>query len=86
MAKLIPKWLLKHYCKLYRLFQEEEFRLEEALGIFKNEKNLNVFLSMLSRAGWLERRMDHKDSRKRIYKLISPIDIITDIEINNKNE
>jgi len=40
---------------------------------------ISIILSDLKKAGWLEVRLDPNDSRKRLYKLISPEDALKEI-------
>ncbi len=71
----LPKWLMLRYSVLWNNFWDNEFTFEQAEQILKKEKLdklLNIALSKLRLAGWLEVKLDPADARKRIYKLKSP--------------
>jgi len=71
----LPKWLESRYKILWNAFGEEQFRMDDAINIFKknldSDKEIPVFISELKKSGWIEVELDPKDSRKRIYNLIS---------------
>ena len=63
---------------LWHKFEEKEFTYKDVLGLFEGE-NINVIRTMIAqlrKSGWLEVQLNPKDSRKRIYKLKSPITAI----------
>jgi DNA-binding transcriptional regulator PaaX len=70
----LPNWLKKNYLLLWRSTRGKEFSFEDALKILgeKDERHVSVSLSRLNKSGWLEVKIDPKDSRKRIYKLKLP--------------
>ncbi len=73
MTEPIPKWLMRKYALLWNRFQEKEFDHAEACGILKDgEVNVSLALSDMKKAGWLEVRINPQDSRKRVYRLLSP--------------
>jgi type I restriction enzyme M protein len=51
-----------------------------------SENQINVFLSELRKRGWLEVKLDPEDARKRIYKLISREEIISETLAMSKNQ
>ncbi len=80
---MIPSWLEKRHKVLWESFQDLAFRFDDAAAALKekmhdSEKQINVFLSELRKRGWLETEFDPDDARKRIYKLISREDIISE--------
>lgn len=73
MTDPIPAWIQKRYALLWKKFKEKEFTFEQAEKVLKNnQKGINVFLSDLRKAGWLEASLNSEDNRKRVYKLKSP--------------
>jgi len=80
---MIPSWLEKRHQVLWESFHDSDFRFDDAAAALKekmhdSEKQINVFLSELRKRGWLETEFDPDDARKRIYKLISREDIISE--------
>jgi|Deesub1362B_J571_1020462.scaffolds.fasta_scaffold00997_3 type I restriction enzyme M protein len=77
----LPRWLEVRHEALFEVFQEKAFTREDAYRVlrerFKDPKNnINVILSELRKAGWLEARIDEADARRRVYILKSKRDII----------
>jgi type I restriction enzyme M protein len=80
---MLPTWLEKRYRTLWEAFYESSFRFEDASKILKEkmqggEEQVNVILSELRKKGWLEVEFDPEDARKRIYKLKSSEEIISE--------
>lgn len=88
---MIPKWLEKRHDTLWESFKHLSFRFEDAANILK-EKNqdsddqVNVFLAELRKKGWLTVEFDPEDARKRIYKLKSKKEIISQLLSINKDQ
>lgn len=88
---MIPKWLEKRHDTLWESFKHSSFRFEDATNILK-EKNqdsndqVNVFLAELRKKGWLTVEFDPEDARKRIYKLKSKEEIISQLLSINKDQ
>ncbi len=82
MTKPLPKWLTYRYSLLWRLLKKREFTHEYAVEVLKEKKErlVSVILSELKKHNWLTIKLDPIDSRKRIYTLNSPEDIIKEIE------
>lgn len=54
-------------------FGGREFSHSETCGILAVDGDfVSLVLSELKRAGWLEVRINPQDSRKRVYRLVSP--------------
>lgn len=88
---MIPSWLEKRHRALWNSFGESPFRFEDAAEILKqtmhdSEDQINVFLSELRKRGWIETEFDPEDARKRIYKLKSTEDIISETFSLRKNQ
>ena len=91
---MLPEWIKKRYEILWESFQASPFRLEEAAdklnkGIdeIRDEKEeVNVILSELRKEGTLKVEFDPNDARKRIYKLKSKEDMISDTLSYNKEK
>jgi len=80
---MIPRWLDKRYEILWEAFHSSPFRLEEAAGVLKekiddSEEQINVVLSELRKRGMLKVEFDPTDARKRIYRLQSKTQIISE--------
>lgn len=87
---MIPEWLKKRHKILWDSFQGTSFRFEEASKVLStkihdDEKQINVILSELRKKGWLKVSFDPDDARKRIYKLKSTDDIMTETFALEKN-
>ncbi|RLF75779.1 SAM-dependent DNA methyltransferase [Thermococci archaeon] len=81
---MIPNWLEKRHDTLWEVFRHSPFRFEEAATILKeknqdSEDQVNVFLAELRKKGWLTVEFDLEDTRKRIYKLKSKDEIISEL-------
>jgi len=88
---MIPKWLEKRHEILYETLKESPFRFEDAARVLKgkiedNENQINVFLSELRKRGLLTVDFDPDDARKRIYKLKSREEIISETLSIGKNQ
>jgi type I restriction enzyme M protein len=88
---MLPTWLEKRYRTLWEAFHESPFRFEEASKILKEkmqggEEQVNVIVSELRKKGWLEVTFDPEDARKRIYKLKSSEEIISETLSIPKNQ
>jgi len=81
---MIPNWLEKRHDTLWEVFRHSPFRFEEGATILKeknqdSEDQVNVFLAELRKKGWLTVEFDLEDTRKRIYKLKSKDEIISEL-------
>ncbi|MGM0365072.1 MAG: type I restriction-modification system subunit M [Actinomycetota bacterium] len=82
---MLPDWINKRYDILWQSFQSSPFPLGEAAnklnqginGIKDTKNEVVVILSELRKAGMLEVEFDPDDARKRIYKLKSKKDMIS---------
>lgn len=88
---MIPTWLEKRHKYLWEAVQGSPFRFEDAAKILKekmqdSENQINVFLSELRKRGWLEVETDKDDARKKIYKLISREEIISETLAISQNQ
>ena len=80
---MLPSWLERRYEKLWDAFQDLSFRFDDASKILKDkmkdsEDQINVILSVLRKRGRIEVDFDPDDARKRIYKLRSAEEIISE--------
>ncbi|MHB9129226.1 MAG: type I restriction-modification system subunit M, partial [Candidatus Humimicrobiaceae bacterium] len=83
---MLPDWINKRYEILWQSFQSSSFRLEEAANrlnkgideIRDAKDEVIVILSELRKEGMLTVEFDPDDARKRIYKLKSKKDMISD--------
>ena len=77
MIEPLPKWIQRRYAVLWGSFKNKQFSHEQAVKLLKDKETVvSVFLSDLKKAGWLEIRLDQKDSRIRWYLLKSPEEAI----------
>lgn len=83
---MLPAWVDKRYEILWQSFQSNPFQLEEAAkelskgtnGIKDTKDEVVVILSELRKGGMLAVKLHPDDARKKIYKLKSKKDIISD--------
>ena len=72
MAESLPKWLQKRYASLRYEFEEDFFSFKQAEELLGDDSRIvNLCLSELRKAGWLESERDPKDSRKKRYHIIN---------------
>ena len=83
MTDPLPKWIQVRYAALWKKFGATEFSFEKAEKVLKDNAGINVFFSDLRKAGWVTVSLDEKDTRRRVYKLKSPIDAINEM-VNEK--
>jgi len=80
---MVQKWIDKRYEILWSTFRSSKFRAEEAASVLEekiheSKDQVNVVLSELRKSGMLDVDFDPEDARKRIYKLKSREEIITE--------
>ena len=75
MTDLSPKWAFKIYAKLWSKYKDKEFSKEDAIKIVK-DNNLNQAFSRLKKDKWLKISLDEDDSRKSLYRLKNPEEMI----------
>ncbi len=73
----LPKWIMLAYSRIWNKFKDNQFDHKKADVLLK--ENVSIILSRLKKSGWLKISLDPNDSRKRLYKLISPMDAVKDI-------
>ena len=79
---MIPKWLERRYQSLSTRFSVNPFSFEEAVLVLSEkhhdaEDEVKVVLSELRKKGWLDVSLDPQDARKKIYKLKSTEEVIS---------
>ena len=81
MTDPMPKWLTKRYAVLWNELEDKKFNFDDAKEKLNEEKDkrLSVILSDIKKNGWLEVELDPKNSRKRLYKLKSPKQVMLEI-------
>lgn len=81
MTEPLPRWIMKRYSILWSKFKSKEFTHKQAIEALKekDERIVSLFLSDLKKYGWLEVRLDPKDSRIRLYKLKGPEDAVKEM-------
>ena len=82
MVNPIPKWVWKRYAKLWQKFSDKPFTFEQAKKEFKflDRNVISVMFNELKTAGWIAVSLDEEDSRKRVYNLINPVQIVESVE------
>ena len=74
----LPKWIMKHYSKLWSKFKDKQFTHQQAEDLLKIT-NTSIVLSRLKKYGWLGLTLDPNDSRKRLYKLKDPSEAVKEM-------
>lgn len=70
MAVFIPKFLLKDLSLLHSKFGNEDFIFPDAEKLLKHDvRYSNQILSKLGKSGYISKRRDPTDGRKRIYQI-----------------
>jgi len=73
----LEKWLGRRYSALWDAFEKKPFSCLAAAAVLKDDKkSINVVLSELRKAGWLETQTDPADARKTLYRLQSIKDVL----------
>ncbi len=73
MVSSLPRNLLEKFARLYAERGTSEFRFQEAEEILgETEKYVGQILPNLVKAGWLEKKVDPEDSRRKIYRIVEP--------------
>jgi len=83
--KELKNWIENRYNVLWENFERKSFRADEAFEVLAQHKDtagsseqVNIALSELRKAGFLEVELDPKDARKRIYTLKSKEEVISE--------
>jgi type I restriction enzyme M protein len=81
---MLPKWLERRYDILWETFQNSSFRFDDAVNLLKEKiqdshDQVNTILSELRKRKYLIVDFDPEDARKRIYKLQSKEELISQI-------
>lgn len=83
--KKLKNWVENRYDVLWENFERKPFRADDAFGVLAQHKDtagsseqVNIALSELRKAGFLEVELDPKDARRRIYTLKSKEEIISE--------
>ena len=74
----LPKWIMKHYSKLWYKFKDKQFTHQQAEDLLKIT-NTSIVLSRLKKYGWLKLELDPEDSRRRLYKLKDPAEVVKEM-------
>ncbi len=87
----MPKWLESRYKSLRDELGDSPFRFEEAANILREKHKdegdqVNFVLSELRKSGWLSVSFDPADARKRVYKLKSIGEVISETLSLEKNQ
>jgi DNA-binding MarR family transcriptional regulator len=71
MASFIPKFLLKKLSVLYQNFSFNEFHFQDAVRVLGlDERYTGQVLSKLVDSGWIAKKREVSDARKKIYRII----------------
>jgi len=80
MVESIPKHLLEKISLLYSVYKTDSFTFQDAVKTLgQNERYTGLILSSLGKAGWIEKRRDARDKRKKIYQIKNINEIIDKI-------
>jgi hypothetical protein len=77
----LPKWVFERYAKLWNKFDNKPFSHKQAQDFLKEPKptTLSLVIQELKNAGWVTITLDPKDSRKRLYLLKEPNQVIKEM-------
>ncbi len=81
MVEALPKWVMERYARLWRKFKKKSFSHEDASKFLKEPKQttLSLVIAELKKSGWIKIGLDPNDSRKRLYKLKDPEQVIMEM-------
>lgn len=81
MTKSIPKWVQERFSLLWQEHENKQLTYEEIEKVLKidDRNTISVFLSELKKAGWIDIKLSDGDSRKRVYTLKSPNQVMLEI-------
>ncbi len=81
MVNAIPKWVWKRYALLWKKFKDKPFTFEQAQKELKHvDRNvISVMFNELKNAGWIAVNLSEEDSRKRVYNLLNPLQVVENI-------
>lgn len=80
MVESIPKHLLEKLSLLFAEFKSEEFSFQQAAtALGQNERYTGQILSKLGHAGWIAKRRDKKDKRRKYYQINNFHDLLEKI-------
>jgi len=91
--KELKNWIENRYNVLWENFERKSFRADEAFEVLAQHKDtagsaeqVNIALSELRKAGFLEVELDPEDARKRIYTLKSKEEVISETLTTEKGK
>lgn len=82
MAAYLPRFLLKYLSQLYREFSFDEFNFQDGVKVLDLDVGYaGQVLSRLVEAGWVAKKRDPNDLRKKSYRILNVTfdDIMRDI-------
>jgi len=81
-VKPLPKWLMRKYAVLWKEFGEDDFTCEDARKLIGDKEEVfNVVISDMKKSGYIKVSIDSEDKRKRLYRIISPDNMIKNLEV-----
>ena len=87
MVDGIPRHLLEKLSLLFMEFKTGEFSFKQAIDVLgQNERYTGQILSKLGHAGWIVKRRDKKDKRRKYYQVQNFNEIFERIGEKLKNE
>ena len=70
MVESIPKHLFEKISLLYNDYKTDTFSFQDAVKTLgRNERYTGLILSKLVHAGWITKKRDEQDKRKKYYQL-----------------
>lgn len=73
MVDSIPKYLLERVALLYAKKGTAEFSFDDAMATLGGSRSyMGQILPKLVKAGWIEKKVDPVDRRRKIYRIIAP--------------
>ena len=82
MAKAIPKWVQERFSLLWQTYDNKTVTYEEIEKVLKmdDRNTISVFINELKKAEWIDIKLSDEDSRKRVYSLKSPNQIMLEMK------
>ena len=89
MVEFIQKFLLRDLSKLFLKYSYDEFEFQNAVKLLNHsDRYTGQILSRLGKSGYISKRQDPSDGRKKFYQInrVKFEDIMKDIGNESKNE
>jgi DNA-binding MarR family transcriptional regulator len=88
MAEFIQKYLWENLSQLFEKYRYDDFNFQNAVKLLNHDKNYTgAILGKLGNSGYISKRPDPSDGRKKIYKInkVKFEDIMKNFGKNSQN-